>query len=95
MGARKMTNKHIENAKRLNGFKGNESNKDLMFYLIGKLDDFDKKNDESHNKLWIQINKLGNTAVSNKTAIWYLKWIFGGMVLAVTFLMNHIFNGGS
>lgn len=33
------------------GFDGNETEKDLLFYLIGKIDSFDSKNSEEHETI--------------------------------------------
>ena len=63
---------------------GNYSQRDLLKYLITRIDDIDAKVDSTNNKLDNHITTLSNRVTSIETSIDNFKWFFGGgIILAI------------
>lgn len=71
----------IEKTKRDNGWTGKEKNQDLIFYVIGRVDEMHNKMDEVHLRLG-----------KDQSSIQYLKWITGGIITGGVIAISFIFN---
>jgi len=81
-----MTDGIQELIKRFNDTNGNKdySQRDLLKYLITRIDDLDTKIDSTNNKLDNHITTLTSRVTSIETSIDNFKWFFGGgIILAI------------
>lgn len=73
------------------GFNGNETEKDLLFYLIDKIDRFESTNNEAHSAINKQ-HKLNNVCtVKNTKDIYYQRLGIYGLGVMVIFILGIMF----
>jgi len=82
-----MSNDRInELIRRFNEINGNGkySQKDLLKYIIGKLDNLNDKIDETNGKLDNHVNTISQRITAIETLISNIKWLFGpGIAFAI------------
>jgi len=86
-----MSKAQIEKTKLSNGFNGNETERDLLFYVIGKLDDLNDKNSAEHAQLSNDTGVCNRDLATNKQHIKYIKLGVYGLGAAILFILNTIF----
>ena len=82
----------IDKTKSSNGFNGSETERELLFYVIGKLDDFNDKNNTQHTEIFKFISGCDNKVTTNKQHIKYVKLGIYGIGITVLFILNILFS---
>jgi hypothetical protein len=73
------------------GVEGHETERELLFYVINKLDEFNERNTEQHNTITQNIGLCNKDISNNKTTIKYIKLGVYGLFSAVLFILSTIF----
>ena len=87
-----MTREQIERTKLSNGFNGKETERDLLLYVISKLDDHNDKNTEQHAPLSEATVVCNRDLATNKQHIKYIKLGMYGLGVTILFILNTIFS---
>ena len=86
-----MSREEIERTKMSNGFNGNETERDLLFYVISKLDDLNDKNSVQHLQLSEAIGVSNRDIAKNCQHVKYIKLGIYGITATVLYILNIIF----
>jgi len=75
--------KLIEKFNKMNGGSNNYSQRDLLKYLITRIDELDGKLENTNGKLDNHITHLSQRITAIETCISNFKWIFGAVAVCI------------
>lgn len=79
--------KLIEKFNKMNGGNNNYSQRDLLKYLISRIDELDNKLESTNLKLDNHINHLSQRITAIETCISVYKWILGIIMVGIVSLI--------
>ena len=71
--------KVAEEIRSRNGFSGDETTKDLLFYLISRVDD-----------TRLKVHTITEKVIKNDVSVKYLKWSFGIIIVVLVMILGKL-----